>query len=229
MNLDSKQSRQGFTLVELLVVILIMTILLTVGASALRGVGGKGVATAMSATEALFEEARAVAVGKGTRTRILVDVDDPTAEGYLRRIAIVYEELDEDGIPKTDFWKLAARSYNLPDKVYFSRVFSKTDHDNETGDLEEMELIGNGGNYNGRYVFYEFNSEGICTTGLSEDGTVTGPSFVIGSGARPPGGEPRVVGDGRRNFGGFVIWRNGSTSVFRDPKQIIKSSQPSQF
>ena len=53
---------------ELLVVILIITVLLTIGAAGFRNAGGKGVSTALPSTEAIFDEARSVAVGKGTRS-----------------------------------------------------------------------------------------------------------------------------------------------------------------
>jgi hypothetical protein len=29
-----------------------------------------------------------------------------------------------------------------------------------------------------------------------------------------------VTASGKRDFGGFVIWRNGRTSMFRNPEQI---------
>ena len=48
-------------------------------------------------------------------------------------------------------------------------------------------------NYKGSYYYYEFNSEGICTTGLSGD-SYAGPSFVVGTGVRKPGDEaPRTL------------------------------------
>ena len=71
--------------------------------------------------------------------------------------------------------------------------------------------------FKGSYYIYEINSEGICKT--------PGASFVIGAGSRVLSksatvSAPRVTSAGVRDFGGFVIWRNGSTSVFRSPEQI---------
>jgi len=84
--------------------------------------------------------------------------------------------------------------------------------------------------YQGRYIYYEFNAEGICTTGLDTSGDYSAPSFVIGNGARPKGQTaPRTTSDGRRDFGGFVIWRNGATSIFRNPTQIIGADSPKTF
>jgi hypothetical protein len=76
----------------------------------------------------------------------------------------------------------------------------------------------------GSYYYYEFNAEGICTT--------PGASFVVGAGARPvnkPEDKPRVTSSAARDFGGFVVWRNGSTSMFRSPDQMDIPDKVTQF
>ncbi len=208
----------GFTLVEMLVVIVIMSILMTAGAIGLGGMGGKGVSSGVASAESLFDEARAVAVGQRTRARVLIskDLTSNPAEN-LRRIVVASEELDNDGAVVADSWILVSRPLTLPDQVYFSTEFSKQDHDSGTGDIEEMDLTGKAATA-GSYYYYEFNAEGICTT--------PGASFVIGSGSRPqnaPTEQPRVTSAGKRDFGGFVVWRNGRTSTFRSPAQIASS------
>jgi hypothetical protein len=75
--------------------------------------------------------------------------------------------------------------------------------------------------YAGDYLYYEFNEEGICTT--------PGASFVIGAGARPVGQAPRVTGSAKRDFGGFVVWRNGRTSTFRGPDHLGLPSTVTTF
>ena len=203
----------GFSLIELLVVILIISLLLTLGAVGLRGIGGKGVTTAVTTTEAVFDEARAIAVGKGTRARVLVDINDiQNLDTYKRRILVAYEELDEQGEPIKDKWVLASRANTLPERTYFSQTFSKKEHEKGTGELEEDTCDFGKPGFNGKYLIYEFNSEGICLT--------AGASFVIGTGVRPDGQEPRVTGEGKRDFAGFVVWRNGRTSLFRGPDEI---------
>lgn len=232
MQRPSKSTRAGFTLVELLVVILIMTVLLTIGAAGFRNAGGKGVSTALPSTEAIFDEARSIAVGKGTKARVLIDIDDAQSENnYLRRMVVAYEETDENGEPEPGKWALASRGYLFPPKTYFSQEFSKKNHKGRSGNLDEMNLTGVAGLYEGKYLYYEFNAEGICTTGLDgSSGDYNAPSFVIGNGARGLGQtEVRTTSEGRRDFGGFVIWRNGATSVFRSPNQIIGSDEPKTF
>lgn len=209
----------GFSLVELLAVIAIISILMTVAAIGVGGVlGGKGTSTGIASAESIFDEARATAVSKRTRARVLVDVTDPKSrENYLRRMLVVYEELDDNGEPQKDNWVIAGRAVLLPEQTYFSRTFSKKDQ-NGTGELETMTLTNATRAFQGDYVYYEFNGEGICTT--------PGASFIVGTGAREVGGQkPLVTGSTQRDFGGFVVWRNGRTSVFRSPEQMNLPSE----
>lgn len=206
----------GFTLVEMLVVIVIMSILMTAGAIGLSGMGGKGVSSGVASVEALFDEARAVAVGQRTRARVLVSKDlTNVPEADLRRIVVAREALKPDGSVETDNWELVSRPLTLPEQVYFSQEFSHKNHESGTGDLDVMTLQGKASTA-GNYYFYEFNSEGICTT--------PGASLVLGTGTRPLNANtserPRVTAAGKRDFGGFVVWRNGRTSSFRSPEQI---------
>ncbi|WP_367872368.1 prepilin-type N-terminal cleavage/methylation domain-containing protein [Luteolibacter sp. Populi] len=222
MNPSQKRHLAGFSLIELLVVILIISLLLTLAGVGLRGItGGNSLGSAVATSEALFDEARAIAVGKGTKARVLVDINDPQDEGtYLRRMVVAYQELDDQGVP-TDKWALSSRALNLPEKIFFSKEFSKKDHEGAGGDLEEFTLSIGKTIFDGKYLFYEFNSEGICTT--------PGASFVVGSGVRPLGQDPIAAADGKRDFGGFVVWRNGRTSIFRDPEQIGLPTQVTKF
>ncbi|MBB5352601.1 prepilin-type N-terminal cleavage/methylation domain-containing protein [Haloferula luteola] len=220
----------GFTLVELLVVVLIISILLTLGASALKGAGGKGVTTAVATSEAIFEEARSIAIGKGTTSRVLVDINNVRSETYLRKILVAFQKLDDDGEPMEGNWELSSRGFTFPDGVFFSKEFSKKAFQSGGAQLDEMTLSGVSPLFNGRYIYYEFNSEGICTTGLSSTGDYQSPSFVVGHGARPAGQpDPRTTSEGRRDFGGFVVWRNGATSMFRDASQILSDRDPTTF
>lgn len=226
---DVHRPARGFTLIELLIVMTIMAILLALGTAAMRHIGAGRVSTAVAQAEAWFSEARALAVGQSTRSRVLVDIDDPQSDNYLRRLVIVSQPLDDDGVPQENQWVLAREGLLLPNGVYFSRSFSHRNQAAGSGELDDMSLSGVSSHYQGRYLYYEFNAQGICTTGRTADGGYAGPGFVVASGVRDPGGQPRTTGDGRRDFGGFVIWRNGSTSIFRDPGQIIGSGEPTDF
>ncbi len=209
----------GFTLVEMLVVIVIMSILMTAGAIGLSGMGGKGVSSGVASVEALFDEARTIAVSQRTNVRVLVAKDlTNVPEANLRRVVIAREALKKDGSVDTGKWELVSRPLTLPDQVYFSQEYSMKNHDSGTGGLDVEPLQGKASTA-GQYYSYEFNPEGICIT--------PGASLVLGMGTRPvnakPGDLPRVTAAGKRDFGGFVVWRNGRTSSFRSPEQISKS------
>jgi prepilin-type N-terminal cleavage/methylation domain-containing protein len=217
--------QQGFTLIEMLVVIVIMSILMTAGAIGLNGMGGKGVTSGVATVESLFDEARSIAVGNRTRTRVLVakNLTNVPADN-LRRIVVVSEELNADGTPKPESWVLSSRATVLPDQVFFSKKFSKKDQLSGSGDIEEVTLTGVKSGYQGTYFSYEFNAEGICLT--------PGAGFVLGTGARGLSAAaltaaPKVTAAAKQDFGGFVVWRNGGTSTFRTPTQI--SSQLSSI
>lgn len=220
-HLSTLRSR-GFTLVEMLVVIAIMSILMTAGAIGLSGMGGKGVTSGVASAESLFDEARSIAVGQKTRSRVLVSkaLTNSPADN-LRRIMVVSAEIDPvTGLEKAGpVWVMSSRPLLLPDQVYFSQDFSKKDQNAGSGAIDEMDLTtGVKASFQGKYFYYEFNSEGICAT--------PGAGFVIGSGARGINSstdKPRVTSAGKRDFGGFVVWRNGRTSLFRTPDQISDS------
>jgi prepilin-type N-terminal cleavage/methylation domain-containing protein len=225
------KAKPAFTLVELLVVIAIISILMTAGSIGLSSLGGKGVTSGVANAEALFNEARSTAVGKNIRACVLVAkklTNNPADD--LRRIIVAYEEIETNtnspnyGKPKVgpdqpvQNWILSSRGSVLPEQTFFSSKFSKKDQGGAGGSLDTVTLGANAKNaYKGDYYVYVFNSQGICTT--------PGASFVIGSGARSltksaDSQPPRVTTSAKRDFGGFIIWRNGSTSVFRSPEQI---------
>jgi prepilin-type N-terminal cleavage/methylation domain-containing protein len=226
---DTIRRRRAFTLIEMLVVIAIASILITAGAVGLKDVGGKGVTSAVASAESLFAEARSAAIAQRTTARVLVaqNLTNNPADN-LRRIVVVSAEIDPltnlEKIPQN--WILTSRGAILPDQTFFSTVFSKRDSSTSSIELQTMTMPPTAKSaYQGTYFYYEYNAEGICTTGVTPDGYLA-PSFVVGAGAKNPRNaedKPRVTSAGKRNFGGFVIWRNGQTSIYRSPEQIASA------
>jgi prepilin-type N-terminal cleavage/methylation domain-containing protein len=209
--------RTGFTLVEMLIVIAIMSILMTAGAIGLSGMTGKGVTSGVATVEGLFEEARTIAISQRTRTRVMIaKVLTNNGAENLRRIIVVSEALNPDGTPIANNWILTSRGTVLPEQTFFSQTYSRKDHVAGTGAIDEVASLPNAkANLAGSYFFYEFNSEGICLN--------PGTSFVLAAGSRSTTATtslPRLTASSKRDFGGFVVWSNGRTSVFRGPDQI---------
>ncbi len=209
----------AFTLVEMLVVISIITAMLTIGALGLKNLSkASGVSASLPVAEAVFAEARSIAIGKGTKTRVLIhgenNKDDKYhRERFLRYMVVAYEELDKDGKPSGK-WKLAARGTSLSKGVYFDKKLSERN----APTIEKMTITLPGNSSTSCY-YYEFNPEGLITSPAISGNKV--PRFVVRSGSLPPGAdEPISTGDMKRNIGGFVIWRSGRTSLFRHPDQI---------
>jgi prepilin-type N-terminal cleavage/methylation domain-containing protein len=233
IQLKPRWTKSAFTLVEMLVVIAIISILMTAGSIGLSGMGGKGVTSGVATAESLFDEARTTAVGRNLRACVLVAkslTNNPSED--LRRIVVAYEDVDATGQAKdptnpNPVWVISSRGAVLPDQTFFSEKFSRKNHDAGTGNLDEIKdtslrsepTKGTAAkaSFKGTYYIYQFNSQGICTT--------PGASFIIGTGARnstksAATAPPRVTAGAKRDFGGFVIWRNGRSSVFRSPDQM---------
>ena len=126
-------------------------------------------------------------------------------------------------------WELSSRGALLPDQTFFSaKLSNKTG--NEKGSsvsidtIQSTKIKGVKSPYEGEYYIYMFNSQGLAADPLGAKGFGGGSSFVIGSGARAASksskeAPPKVTASGKKDFGGFLVWKNGLTSVFRNPDQ----------
>lgn len=217
----------GFTLVEMMAVMAVIAILLSVAAVGIQRIDrGQALTTAISISEASLEEARSAAIGRNTRARLLVhgelnDDDAQARERYLRYLTVAVYEVDLSN-PGEDngTWRVITRGTALPGSVYYSPMQS----DDASKNVEGMGTYGEmtiklpgQGTTQTKCFYYEFNSEGVCVDGDLE-GADPGAAFVLVSGSRPRNQEEATIR--RNNKSGFVIWRNGSTALYRNADQM---------
>lgn len=211
----------GFTMVEILTVVAVMAVLMSVAAIGIQKLDrGQATTTALAISQAVFAEARSVAVGRGTRARVYIhgemnDQDEEDQQRYLRYLIVA---VLEDG--KENDFEVVSRGTTLPNGVYFDPDASKDASSSVTGigtwGRGEVDLPGSGSNVRNCY-YYEFNGEGICVDG-SKDGADPGAAYVLIGGVRQRDAEkPKMMGN---NQTGFVVWRNGQTAIYRNPDQI---------
>ncbi len=212
----SRAFRKGFSLVELLAVMTIIAILLSLASVGISKIGkGQGVTAGMALGEGLLSQARSLAMNQNTRSRLIIhsDLNDTVPEErerYRRMMMVVYKELDENGREKQE-WTRAGSPTFLPNSVYFSVDLSRADMRNG-GVLEtDTHQLSSQTSDVHQCYYYEFNGQGICST--------PGAGFILKEGARPSGQEKPLMG-GSKNVGGFVILKNGGTSIIRDIKRL---------
>jgi len=210
----------AFSLLELLVVISIIAVLMTIGSYGIKNFSkASGVSAAIPIAQGVFSQARSLAIEKDTNTRVMMHADDRTdnlnRERNLRYMVVQYE--DDGGN-----WVTASKGAKLPEGVYYSLSLSNRSTAPNPG--QSSTVLPGGAVQNCRV--YEFNSQGIITSPPPTNGTAYGndvPRFVIRAGSLPPGATEPIPasGAGERNVGGFVIWKNGRTAVFRHPDQVF--------
>ena len=207
-------------------VMMVIAILLSVAAVGIQSIDrGQATTTALAITEALFDETRSKAVGKGIRARLLIhkelhDEDPEDRSRYLRSIYLAVEDTNQAGDAQGGGWVVNERSIKaLPKGVYFSMEESERVADAiGVGKPGTMRIKLRPGSDSAKECYYfEFNAEGVCVD--SENAAAQpGAAVVLISGARSKGQEePKLL---KNNKVGFVVWRNGRTSIFRSPEQI---------
>lgn len=203
-------------------VMAVIAILLSVAAVGIQNIDrGQATTTAVAVTEAIFDEARSAAVGRGTRSRVLIhkqlnDTDGDDRRRYLGFMCVAVQDTDVAGEAGRD-WKVITRGTQLPNGIYFSIEESeKAATQIGVGQPGTMTIKLPGQDTPKECYYFEFNPEGVCTDSEAEG--ESGAAVVMISGARPRD-EPKPILI-KNNKVGFVVWRNGRTSTFRSPEQI---------
>ena len=134
----SRRLPGGFTMIELMVVIAIISLMMVMAASVLRDPGkGRSMDSAIDMMESLVREARATAQGNDTYTRIIIANDPNSATArdsrHLRFMTVqMFKKSDAKGAGSdgTDVvhkgkWVSTSAGVMLPSGVYFSPHYSR--------------------------------------------------------------------------------------------------------
>ncbi len=202
--------RRGFTMVELLVVMVIMAVLMTMASSVLRDAGkGRGVDSGVDLLETMVREARATAQGNDTCTRIVI-VNEPKDRSANSRhlrfmtVQMLRKEQNARGLyDGTDVesegrWVSVSSGVMLPPGVYFSPHYSKPLDwaDGAAGTMIGQETARLSGKGQTRVFYIEFDEKGRFVAPMADPLNKTRPQRLVVINARP--------GDGRNSHDGIV-------------------------
>ena len=109
-----KMSGKGFSLLELLVVLAVMGVMMGVLGFSFLGNSSSGLGDAQRAVLSYLQQTKAVSVGSGLETRIIVSAESDDLEKYLRHAQII--TLDNNG---SGHWTIMDKGIYLPKDVWF--------------------------------------------------------------------------------------------------------------
>ena len=226
--LPTKTQAKGFTLIEMLVVLMIMALLFGIGANVMKNAASaQGTDTGIGMAESVFNEARGLAKTNGIGARVVIfngGVSDPDSRvKHLRYLGVVRK--DDNGTPNDisdDVWsdRLTSQGVLLPLSVYFNENLS------DFSGTASVQIPGLTGAQD--CFYYEFNGEGYLVN-PNNTNTPNQPrgKFVVQSGRLFPTDDiPRVMEEGSQDVAGFAIWRRGNTSRYQTTDQISSGEDP---
>ena len=241
----SRRLPGGFTMIELMVVIAIISLMMVMAASVLRDPGkGRSMDSAVDMIESLVREARATAQGNDTYTRIIIADDEKTAterdSRHLRFMTVqMFKKSDAKGAGSdgTDVvhkgkWVSTSAGVMLPSGVYFSPHYSRPVEwmDGEDGLGQDSARLSNKGSTKVYYI--EFDEKGRFAAPGASPGNATRAQRMVFIYGHPGSGKvakdgivPASVDDQKRPAGakGIVVWPNGNTPRLRTIDQTIQN------
>lgn len=234
--------RKGFTLIEILVVIAIISILMTMAAGVLKDSGNnRGMQGAVDQLEAMIREAQTTAIGNDTYTRLVI-ADDPNDSRHLRFMTILMLKRGErtpkydgsDLVGNNSRWVTTSNGTLFPQGVYFSPHYSRP---LEWSENKESETIGKdiaklSGKGESRIYYVEFDEKGRFVAPMADPTHTTKPTRLVLINGKPSKGryshngiEPVKLDEARRpvGAGGVVLYPNGNLIRIRTLDQIETS------
>ncbi len=230
--------RKGFTMVELMVVMVIMAVVMTMAAGVLRDAGkGRGIDSGVDLLESMVQEARATAQGNDTCTRLIFvnEPNDTSADSrHLRFMTVQMLRKDENASGRYDGtqvqqdgrWVSVSSGVMLPPGVYFSPHYSKPLDwaDGAAGTMIGQETARLSGRGQTRVFYIEFDEKGRFVAPMADPLNKTRPQRLVLINARP--GNGRNAHDGIRPLDfdsqnrpagakGIVVYPTGDSSRLR--------------
>lgn len=210
MNRSRSRARSGFTLMEVLLVITIISIVMVLASASFRDIGARP-AKAMELTSGMAAIARDRAIATGSPRRVFVCLDPAAGDRYLRCVGVL---ADADGNPTTVGWKFFNNLEVFPPGTIFWPEFSTPLVPENTMKLDLKSLNGvQDGNTGLTCIFLEFDALGLPAR--------SGHQWVFTKAVMDnAGGAPVIPKPMDRD--GFIVRQTGALAYFRSPEQISR-------
>ncbi len=233
--------RGGFTIVELLVVMAIISIMMTLAATVLRTAGtGRSIESGVELMESMVREAQSTAMGNDTYARLVIASDSKNNSKnspHLRYMVVQLYKKDSKGADGSNIaprgrWVSTSAGMTLPPGVYFSPHYSTPLQwtDGSSAQMlgqDSTRLTGKG---EMRVYYVLFDEKGRFVSPVADPLTPTRAFRLVlisarrGAGRRAHDGLiPTGVDSQKRpvGAGGIVVWPRGDTSLLRTKEQIF--------
>lgn len=215
------RKEKGFTLIELLVVVSIILI----ASSIIFTIGKTGVGQSLSISQrivsGLVQGARAQALLKSSKVRLIIHNDPSEIDKYRRLVGIMYQGADASG---ADGWIAANQGTYLPEGIYFDAASSAAESGSSWSvsnvfNVEFPLLTAQAGSSGKEFYYYEFDSNGTLES--------PNPWLVLRAAVMIPGAdgvdELRINEDLEYLRSALILRRSGSTTLVEEPEAIDDS------